>query len=354
MGPQGPKGDKGDPGSAANAWNLSGNVGTTAGTNFLGTTDNVPLELKVNGSRALRFEPATFAGLFAPNLIGGSSANSVAAGVGGATIAGGGRSSFPNAVNDIFGTIGGGTGNSSSAYSAVAGGNANTASGGASAVAGGDGNTAGGLESTVAGGLHNTASGSFSTVAGGIGNTASGSFSFAAGYRAKATHDSSFVWADYNSGFDFPSAAANEFSARATGGVRFVSGIDGAGNPTAGVQLAPGGGSWASLSDRALKRNFDPVDGGWLLDRIAGLQISTWSYKAQQPSIRHLGPTAQDFARAFGLGEDKRHIDSIDSEGVSLAGIKALYTLAQKQQREITALKARVAKLERGRVSASR
>ncbi len=38
-------------------WSLNGNSGTTPGTNFLGTTDNQALELKVNGQRALRIEP---------------------------------------------------------------------------------------------------------------------------------------------------------------------------------------------------------------------------------------------------------------------------------------------------------
>src|SRR5947207_2812782 len=41
-------------GGAASGWSLTGNSGTTAGTNFLGTTDNQPLELKVNGLRAFR------------------------------------------------------------------------------------------------------------------------------------------------------------------------------------------------------------------------------------------------------------------------------------------------------------
>jgi hypothetical protein len=108
-------------------------------------------------------------------------------------------------------------------------------------------------------------------------------------------------------------------------------------------------------SDRAVKRDFAAVDGSWILGRIAAMPISTWSYKAQQPSIRHLGPTAQDFARAFGLGESTRGIDTVDSAGVSLAGIKALDRLVraqnrqlQAQQRELNALKAQVAKLQRG------
>jgi len=43
--------------SPASSWLTSGNAGTTAGSNFLGTTDNQPLELHVNNTRALRLEP---------------------------------------------------------------------------------------------------------------------------------------------------------------------------------------------------------------------------------------------------------------------------------------------------------
>ena len=39
---------------------------------------------------------------------------------------------------------------------------------------------------------------------------------------------------------DFNSGADDEFAARATGGVRFVTGL----GPTAGVQVAAGGGSF--------------------------------------------------------------------------------------------------------------
>ena len=34
------------------------------------------------------------------------------------------------------------------------------------------------------------------------------------------------------------------------------------------------------------------------------MPVSTWSYQAQGTGIRHLGPTAQDFRAAFGLGEN--------------------------------------------------
>ena len=56
-GPQGPiglTGPAGADGNAANSWNLTGNAGTTAGTNFVGTSDNVDLSIKVNNTEAIR------------------------------------------------------------------------------------------------------------------------------------------------------------------------------------------------------------------------------------------------------------------------------------------------------------
>jgi hypothetical protein len=68
----------------------------------------------------------------------------------------------------------------------------------------------------VVGGCCNTASGGDSTVAGGLANTASGEASFAAGFRAKATDDGSFVWADDQgpNNFDIGSYGTNTFTAR--------------------------------------------------------------------------------------------------------------------------------------------
>jgi len=40
-------------------WKLGGNAGTTPGTQFLGTTDNQPLELQVNNTRHSGLEPNT-------------------------------------------------------------------------------------------------------------------------------------------------------------------------------------------------------------------------------------------------------------------------------------------------------
>jgi hypothetical protein len=170
-------------GGGGSGWSLTGNAGTTAGLDYLGTTDNQPLELWVNGVRALRLEPGVsgFAGE-APNVVGGASFNLVANGIVGATISGGGAVNYEdsglnytNSVTADFGTVGGGQNNTAGSYgSTVGGGYLNTASGYASTVGGGAGNTGGGQSSTVGGGEGNTASDYAATVGGGAGNAANG------------------------------------------------------------------------------------------------------------------------------------------------------------------------------------
>src|SRR5262249_32974640 len=136
-------------GTAAGDWHSAGNAGTTPGTSFLGTTDNQPLDVRVNNQRALRLEPTGAS----PSLIGGFSGNSLGSGVVGATIAGGGLSGAANVVTANFGAVGGGQGN-------AAGGTLAT-------VGGGQGNAAGGSQATVGGGQGNAASGEDATVGGG-------------------------------------------------------------------------------------------------------------------------------------------------------------------------------------------
>jgi hypothetical protein len=130
--------------------------------------------------------------------------------------------------------------------------------------------------------------------------------------------------------------------ARASGGVIFYTN----GTLTAGVRVSAGGNSWSSVSDRNLKENSVAVDGRALLDRLAETPITTWNYKSQDPSIRHIGPVAQDFYAAFGVGEDDTHISTIDADGVALAASQALYRLTQDQSKQIAALKAENAALK--------
>lgn len=83
----------------------------------------------------------------------------------------------------------------------------------------------------------------------------------------------------------------------------------------------------------------EPVDGAEILARVRALPVSTWNYVWDPPTTRHLGPMAQDFRAAFGLGDDDTRIHAVDAAGVSLVAIQALC-------RRIESLEARVADLE--------
>ncbi len=249
-------------GGIGNGWSLGGNAGTTGGQ-FLGTTDNRPLELRAGNQTALRLSAATNApGESGVNVLGGFVGNSVATGATGATISGGGKQDadgtphpnqivgsyatvaggFDNFGGDVGTVVGGGSRNrTTDAYATVAGGLQNSALGNSSTVGGGFNNQAGsatGLFATVSGGVNNVADGEFAAVPGGALNVASGVASFAAGRRARATHDGSFVWADYTDE-NFGSIITNEFAVRARSGVRFDTG--GKGLTVDGVLFNPAG-----------------------------------------------------------------------------------------------------------------
>ena len=266
-----------------------------------------------------------------------------------ATVGGGGI----NIARGGYNTIGGGWDNESNGLdTTIGGGYGNTATGERTTIGGGYGNIATGQRSTIGGGYSNWTTGTYSTVPGGRSNAAAGAYSYAAGRRAKANHNGAFVWAD-SSDYDFPSTTTNQFNVRATGGARFVSAVDGSGNPTAGVLLSAGAGAWSSLSDRHFKENFRALDKQEILERLSAIPIESWNLKSQAPTIRHIGPTAQDFYGAFQIGESTRHINSSDADGVALAAIQALHETAKEkdekmaaQAREIDELKVRLAALE--------
>jgi len=284
------------------------------------------------GSGALRLLPEATS----PNLIGGSSSNWITTGVSGATIGGGGWSSFPNFVTDAYGTVGGGVNNRAGNVDATLDNAANAT------VGGGQDNQASGLRATVGGGRLNVASGQCATVPGGNSNTAAGDHSLAAGLRAKANHNGSFVWADGNN-FDFASAATNQFSARATGGVRFVLGIDGSGNPDWTCSVVDGG-SWSCSSDRALKENLVLAEPQQALEQLAKVPVYYWNAKGG--GARHIGPMAQDFAASFAVGENNTSLATIDLDGVAMAAIQGLYAENQELKAQVEDLKARLTTLE--------
>ena len=130
----------------------------------------------------------------APNVIGGSTINYVAAGVEGAAIGGGGTTNFnsagfSNSVTASFGAVGGGFGNTAGGELAAVGGGAENSASGAGAFVGGGGydgigfggNQAIGGASFVGGGGQNVASGFHAAVVGGSYNTATAPGAFIGG-----------------------------------------------------------------------------------------------------------------------------------------------------------------------------
>ena len=77
------------------------------------------------------------------------------------------------------------------------------------------------------------------------------------------------------------------------------------------------------VSDVNVKENFTAVSPQEILMRLNELNITSWNY-ISDPDSTHIGPTAQDFYAAFGVGIDDQHISSIDTGGVALVAIQAL------------------------------
>jgi hypothetical protein len=244
--------------------------------------------------------------------------------------------------------VGGGEENQATGMDSVVGGGwENAATDAFATVAGGDFNQASGNASSIGGGIANTASGANSAIPGGQSNTASGDVSFAAGNAANANFAGCFVWGDFSTtvGEEVRCDGPNRFVARAEGGVYFFAGNDGSntmGHYT-GVFLPPGAQAWVAASDRAGKENVRPVDPQEVLRKVMSLPIGTWNWKSEDSSIRHMGPMAQDFHAAFGLGETPRGINTIDADGVALVAIQGLQQLMQERDARIEAQHRRIA-----------
>jgi hypothetical protein len=297
-------------------WSSTGDDGSNPALNFLGTTDAQPLVLRTRNVQSLRLEPSTILFNGAPitaNVIGGSSANSVAAGVRGATISGGGAPSgdsdpdfvneSPNTVFGHYGAIGGGYGNEAGSFgtpsdrvfstvgggfnnlargraSTVGGGVSNTAFGLYGTVGGGESNAASGQRSTVGGGTENDAIGSYSTVGGGNGNSASGSNSTVGGGDLNlAPGQDSVVGGGRNN------TASGSWSTAAAGRDNMASGpnsvvVGGSNNTASGVLSAVSGGigncaggdaSWAGGREAKVRPGTGSGTGG---DGCAGVPES--------------------------------------------------------------------------------
>jgi hypothetical protein len=224
-------------------------------------------------------------------------------------------------------------------------------------------------------GFETIASG-FASLAEGQASTASGNYAVALGYVVEATgrystaigteattNDKSgaFVYGDastlFTTGAKVAATTDNQFVVRAQhfwlGTTSDVTNPAGHFLTTSTGAYLTTGGQWTNTSDVNRKHLFQPADGEWALQRIAAMPIRTWSYKVESAGVRHLGPTAQDFHAAFGLGDSEIAIGTVDADGVSLLAVQALEkrtrTLEQENallRAELILLKERLDKVE--------
>src|SRR5260370_39936648 len=95
-----------------------------------------------------------------------------------------------------------------------------------------------------------------------------------------------------------------------------------------GVPIPPGQslcyGAACPISDREAKAGFTPIEADDVLSGVVSLPLTKWHHKFGPPAVQHIGPMAQDFKAAFGVGTDDKHIVQVDADGVSFAAIQAL------------------------------
>ncbi|HEX8245109.1 MAG TPA: tail fiber domain-containing protein [Longimicrobium sp.] len=197
-------------------------------------------------------------------------------------------------------------------------------------------NTAGSISPTCS-------SGGQGAVAIGYRVTADADYAVALGHRASANgHDGVFVAGDQSTTDSIEAVANNEFAARYAGGYRFRTNA----TLTTGCNLPAGSGVFSCSSSRMLKEHFATVDGEDLLARFRQVPVNTWSYIGEQGGVRHLGPFAEDFRAAFGLGIDSQSIGLLDIAGVNFAAVKALEARTAQLQQELRQRDQRIGELE--------
>ena len=105
------------------------------------------------------------------------------------------------------------------------------------------------------------------------------------------------------------------------------------------------GGTLTELSDVNAKENFASIDPQQILVLATELPLTTWSYKEDEDHARHLGPMAQDFHAAFGLGGSGQGIAPRNLAAVTLAALQGLNEVVEGMANENAELRQQNAEL---------
>jgi|GEM_PF-735724 len=177
----------------------------------------------------------------------------------------------------------------------------------------------------------------YTAKAGGLGSvslgyrtTANNDYAVAIGYRASNNgHTGTMAMGDESTTDSVRNQADNEFRARYNGGFRlrvstFANGNTPGAGGNVGCDLTMAVPTWTCASSRTLKHAYEDVDGEDVLRRLAAMPVTTWEMNGDSTRTRHMGPVAEDFYDAFGLGMGRTAIGLGDIDGVAVAGVKAL------------------------------
>jgi Chaperone of endosialidase len=300
-------------------WLLQGNANVLDTTNFIGTTTNVPFNIKVNNTLSGRIDNTrntVFLGYKTGGKINALNINNTAIG----SLA---------MQNDSSGNDNVGIG--FKALNSVKGGNFNTAVGSNALMTtkAKSRSTAVGYEALkVTTGVGNTGVGYGALLANKAGtyNTAIGylaNVSSAALTNATAIGDSAIATASNsielgNTAVTFTGINGAAYSLENA----LVVGNSGANGNGAYLTIS---GTWTNASDRNKKENYVLLNSGDILSKIDSLPILRWNYKGEPASVQHIGPIAQDFYKLFHVGNNNVSISTIDPAGVALIGVQALH-----------------------------
>jgi trimeric autotransporter adhesin len=171
-------------------------------------------------------------------------------------------------------------------------------------------------------------------------STADADYSVAIGQRASTNgHPGAFVFADQSTTDSIEAAVNNEFAGRFAGGYRFRTNA----TLTTGCNLGAGTGIFTCSSTRNVKHGFLEVNGEDVLTRLSRMPVTSWVFDEDPSGARHLGPVAEDFRAAFGLGENDKTVGLNDLSGVALTAGKAL----EVRTRELKAAQAKLEETQR-------
>jgi hypothetical protein len=307
--------------SAANFWQLGGNGGTSAGANFLGTTDGQALELFSGNGVGINTNNPAGKALAINGQIGINSTNTLEFGMDiPGKQANAGKIGYQTFTPGALDIVGAGTNTVSRRIKFWAESGATFNGSGTNALVT--------ISNVVDEPISFTLAGPFSSWRVGQNKPPD----------APSAFDSFFIYQQ--------SSAATRLLITSDGRV----GIN-TNNPVFPLHLGNGayctaGGQWTSVSDRNAKQDFTAIQPKEVLAKVATLPITQWRYKVETNGVKHVGPMAQDFYSAFGLGESDRAIGTVDADGVALAAIQGLNELLKDKEREAEVFKARVQDLE--------